>query len=197
GEIQTIELSNGLRVLVREDPRLPLVSMAAVFRGGLLAETAATNGITRLMAKTLLKGTKTRTAEEIADAIEAVGGSIGSDAGNNSFSVAVDVTQPDLELGVEILADVLLNATMPETALEREREVQLAGIKEDEEQLTTVARNILREALFLDHPYALRGKGSTDSVAKLNRRDVLAFRDRYLVGRNGVISIFGNVKMAE
>src|SRR5205814_9213878 len=67
----------------------------------------------------------------------------------------------------------------------------------DEEQLTTVARNILREALFLDHPYALRGKGSTDSVAKLNRRDVLAFRDRYLVGRNGVISIFGNVKMAE
>ena len=197
GEIQKIELSNGLRVLVREDPRLPLVSMAAVFRGGLLAETAATNGITRLMAKTLLKGTKTRTAEEIADAIEAVGGSIGSDAGNNSFSVAVDVTEPDLQLGVEILADVLLNATMPKTALEREREVQLAGIKEDEEQLTIVARNILREALFRDHPYALRGKGSTDSVAKLTRQDVLAFRDRYLVGRNGVISIFGNVKMAE
>ena len=55
--------------------------MAAVFRGGLLAETRATNGITRLMAKVLLKGTKTRTAEQIADTIEAVGGSIGSDAG--------------------------------------------------------------------------------------------------------------------
>jgi zinc protease len=197
GEIQKIELSNGLRILVREDPRLPLVSMAAVFRGGLLAETRATNGITRLMAKTLLKGTKTRSAEEIADSIEAVGGSIGSDAGNNSLSVAIDVTQPDLRLGVEILADVLLNATMPETAVEREREVQLAGIKEDEEQLTTVARNILREALFRDHPYALRAKGSADSVAKLTRKDLLDFRDRYLVGRNGVISIFGNVKLAE
>jgi len=197
GEIQKIELSNGLRLLVREDPRLPLVSIAAVFRGGLLAETPATNGITRLMSKVLLKGTKTRTAEEIADTIEAVGGSIGSDAGNNSFSVAVDVTQPDLRLGVEILADVLLNATMPETALERERQVQLAGIKEDEEQLTTVARNILREALFRDHPYALRGKGSAESVANLKRKDLLAFRDRHLVGRNGVISIFGNVKAAE
>ena len=197
GEIQKIELSNGLRLLVREDPRLPLVSMAAVFRGGLLAEMRATNGITRLMSKVLLKGTKTRTAEEIADTIEAVGGSIGSDAGNNSFSVAVDVTQPDLRLGVEILADVLLNATMPDTALERERQVQLAGIKEDEEQLTTVARNILREALFRDHPYALRGKGSAESVANLKRKDLLAFRDRYLVGRNGVISIFGNVKAAE
>lgn len=197
GEIQKIELSNGLRLLVREDPRLPLVSMAAVFRGGLLAETRETNGITRLMAKALLKGTKTRTAEQIADTIEAVGGSIGSDAGNNSFSIALDVTQPDLRLGIEILSDVLLNATMPESAVEREREVQLAGIKEDEEQLTTVARNILREALFGEHPYALRGKGSVDSVAKLTRKDLLAFRDRYIAGRNGVISVFGNVKAAE
>lgn len=197
GEIQKVELSNGLRLLIREDPRLPLVSMAGVFRGGLLAETRATNGITRLMAKTLLKGTKTRSAEQIADTIEAVGGSIGSDAGNNSFSVAIDVTQPDLRLGVEILADVLLNATMPEPAVARERAVQLAGIKEDEEQLTTVARNILRAALFGDHPYALRGKGSADSVVKLTRKNLLAFRDRHLVARNGVISVFGNVKSAE
>lgn len=197
GEIQKFELSNGLRLLVREDPRLPLVSMVAVFRGGLLAETPATNGITRLMAKALLKGTKTRTAEQIADTIEAVGGSIGSDAGNNSFSVAVDVTQPDLALGVELLSDILLNATMPESAVAREKEVQLAGIKEDEEQLTTVARNILREALFRDHPYALRGKGSVASVAALTSGDLLAFRDRYLVARNGVISVFGNVKSKE
>jgi zinc protease len=197
GEIQKIELSNGLRLLVREDPRLPLVSMASVFRGGLLAETRATNGITRLMAKVLLKGTKTRTAEQIADTIEAVGGSIGSDAGNNSFSVALDVTQPDLKLGIEILSDILLNATMPESAVAREKEVQLAGIKEDEEQLTTVARNILREALFREHPYALRGKGSVESVTKLTQKDLRDFRDRYLVAKNGVLSVFGNVKAAE
>ncbi|MEY2493862.1 MAG: zinc protease [Verrucomicrobiota bacterium] len=197
GEIQKIVLSNGLRLLVREDPRLPLVSMAAVFRGGLLAETRKTNGITRLMAKVLLKGTTTRSAEEIADTIEAVGGSMGSDAGNNSFSVAIDVTQPDLKLGAELLSDVLLNATMPESAIAREKEVQLAGIKEDEEQLTTVARNILREALFRDHPYALRGKGSAESVVALGQQDLLDFRDRYVVGQNGVISVFGNVKAAE
>jgi zinc protease len=197
GEIQKIELSNGMRLLVREDLRLPLVSMVAVFRGGLLAETPQTNGITRLMAKVLLKGTKTRTAEQIADTIEAVGGSIGSDAGNNSFSVSLDLTQPDFKLGAELLSDILLNATMPEKAITREKEVQLAGIKEDEEQLTTVARNILREALFPEHPYALRGKGSLQSVAKLTQKDLIDFRDRYLVAKNGVISIFGNVKAAE
>jgi zinc protease len=197
GEIQKIELRNGMRLLVREDPRLPLISMPAVFRGGLLAETRQTNGITRLMSKVLLKGTTTRTAEQIADTIEAVGGSIGSDAGNNSFSVTLDVTEPDLKLGAELLADVLLNATMPEKAVEREREVQLAGIQEDEEQLTTVARNILREALFPEHPYALRGKGSVESVSRLTQKDLLDFRDRYLVAKNGVISVFGNVKAAE
>jgi len=197
GEIQKIELSNGMRLLVREDPRLPLISMVAVFRGGLLAETPRVNGITRLMAKVLLKGTKTRTAEQIADAIEAVGGSIGSDAGNNSFSVSLDVTQPDLKLGAELLSDVLLNATMPEKAVGREKEIQLAGIKEEEEQLTTVARNLLREALFQEHPYALRGKGSVESVSRLTRKDLLDFRDRYLVARNGVISVFGSVKAAE
>jgi zinc protease len=197
GEIQKIELANGMRLLVREDPRLPLVSIVAVFRGGLLAETAETNGITRLMAKVLLKGTRARTAEQIADTIEAVGGSIGSDAGNNSFSVSLDVTQPDFQLGAELLSDVLLNATMPEKAVTREREVQVAGIKEEEEQLTTVARNILRKALFSGHPYALRSKGSVSSVERLTQKDLIEFRDRYLVARNGVISIFGNVKAAE
>lgn len=197
GEIQKFELTNGLRVLVREDPRLPLVSMTAVFRGGLLAETSETNGITRLMSKVLLKGTKTRTAEQLADELEAVGGSIGSDAGNNSFSVSLDVTQPDLKLGAELFADVLLHATMPEKAVAREKEIQLAGIKEDEEQLTTVARNILREALFARHSYALRAKGSPESVARLNQKTLLDFRDRYLVAKNGVVAVFGNVKAAE
>jgi zinc protease len=197
GEVQKLELSNGLRVLVREDQRLPLVAMSAVFRGGLLAETPQTNGITRLMAKTLVKGTKSRTAEQIANQIEAVGGTITSDAGNNSFTVGLDVTKPDFKLGVELLADVLLNATMPDGAVTREKEVQIAGIKQEEEQVTAVARNIMRQALFSDYPYALRANGSVDAVQRLTPKDLLAFRDRYLVAKNGVISVFGNVKTAE
>jgi len=197
GEIQKFELSNGLRLLVREDPRLPLVAMGAVFRGGLLAETPQTNGITRLMAKVLLKGTKTRTAEQIANEIEAVGGSISSDAGNNSFSVSIDVMKPDVKLGVDLLSDVLLNATMPEKAIAREKEIQIAAIQQEEEQLTAVARNIMRQALFPQHPYALRSNGSVESVQRLTQKDLLEFRDRYVVAKNGVIYVFGNVKAAE
>ncbi|HUE40755.1 MAG TPA: pitrilysin family protein [Chthoniobacterales bacterium] len=197
GEIQKFELSNGLRLLVREDPRLPLVSMTAVFRSGLLAETPQTNGITRLTAGVLLKGTKTRTAEQIADQIEAIGGSISSDAGNNSMSVSVHVMKPDLKTGADLLADVLLNATFPDKAVEREKQVQIAGIKQEDEQLTAVARNILRQALFTDHPYALRANGSANSVQHLTQKDLTAFRDKYLVAKNGVVSVFGNVNAAE
>jgi zinc protease len=197
GEVRKFELANGLRLLVREDRRLPLIAMAAVFRGGLLAETPESNGITRLMAKCLLKGTKTRTGDQIATEIEAVGGAISSEAGNNSFSVGVGVTQPDLKIGMELLGDVLLNATMPEQAVARQKEIQTAAIQQEEEHLTSVARNLLRSTLFREHPYGLRSNGSIESVGRLTPKDLLAFRDRYLVARNGVISIFGNVSADE
>ena len=197
GEIQKFNLSNGLRLLVREDPRLPLVGLGAVFRGGLLAEIPQTNGITRLMTKVLLKGTKTRTAEQIANEIEAVGGSISSDAGSNSFSVSVDVMKPDVKLGVDLLSDVLLNARFPEKAVAREKEIQIAAIQQEEEQLTSIARNIMRQALFPQHPYALRSNGSVESVQRLTQKDLLEFRDRYVVAKNGVIYAFGDVRAAE
>jgi len=197
GEIQKFEFPNHLRLLVREDPRLPLVSAVACFKAGLLAETAGDNGITKLFSKVVLKGTKARTSEQIADQIEAVGGGISSDAGNNSVSVSVKVTQPDLELGLDILADVLQNATMPEKAIAREKEVQLAGIKAEEEEMTTVARNLMRASLFPGHPYGLRASGTPESVGKITQQELLDFKTKYISGSNGVIAVFGNVKAAE
>jgi zinc protease len=197
GEIQKFELSNGLRLLVREDPRLPLVSMCAAFKAGLLAETAADNGITRLLSKVLLKGTKNRTAEQLADEIEELGGGIGSDAGNNSISVSARVMQPDLRAGLGILADVLLNATLPEKAIAREKEAQLAAIKAEAEEVTVLARHLLRENLFHGHPYGLRGSGTAESTVRLTRDELAAFRDRFLVGHNGVLAVFGDVRAEE
>lgn len=197
GEIQKFTLKNGLRLIVREDSRLPLVSINAVFRGGLLSENRTTNGITRLYSRALLKGTKNRTAEQIADEIEGAGGSIGSDSANNSFSVGLDVMSPDLALGVEILSDILLNPTFPEREVELERRSQLAGIKADEEQVTSVARNLVRENLFGEHPYGLRNLGSADSVSAIKPEQLREFHNTYACARNGVVSVFGDVKAEE
>ncbi len=194
GEIQKFTLSNGLRLLVREDSRLPLVYLDAVFRGGLLAETAADNGLTKLFSRVLLKGTTTRTAEQIAEEVESVGGSIGSEAGNNSFSVSMEMMQPDLNLGLEILADVLLHPSLPAEVIEREKVIQAAAIKAEDEHLTSVARNLLRAQMFGSHPYALRTSGSAESVARLDRAALEAFRRQHLVADNAVLAVFGNVE---
>jgi zinc protease len=197
GEVQQFELPNGLRLLVREDARLPLVSMVAAFKAGVLAETPEKNGATKLLARVLLKGTKTRTAEQIADEIEAVGGTISADAGNNSLHVSVATMRTDLALGLDVLADVLLHATLPEKAIAREKDAQLAWIKADEEEMTSVARNLLRAELFSGHPYGLNALGTADSVAALSQADLAAFRERHVAGRNGVLAVFGDVRAAE
>ena len=196
-KIEKFTLPNGLRVLVCQDNKLPLVNLVAVFRGGLLAETAATNGVTALAARTLIKGTKKRTAAQLNDEIEAVGGQIRADSGNNSFSVSVEVMKPDLQLGMDILSDVLAHAQFPQEEIAREKEDQIASIKAEDEQITTVARHAMRRAVFGEHPYGLRSNGTEQSVEALTREQLLAFRDECVTGKNGVLAIFGDISVEE
>jgi zinc protease len=196
-EVSKFVLPNGLRLLVREDPRLPLVSIYSAFRGGLLAETPENNGITRLLSRATLKGTKKRTATQLAEEIESAGGRIGADSGNNSFSVGIEVMKPDLALGLDVLADVLQNPTFPDKEVELEKAAQIAAIKAEDEQITAVARNVMREKLFGSHPYALRGSGRLESVEKITPADLKAFHKEYCVAENGVLAVFGDVKADE
>jgi zinc protease len=78
--------------------------------------------------------------------------------------------------------------------VELERRSQIAGIKADEEQVTSVARNLLRENLFGSHPYGLRNLGAADSVAGIKPEQLREFHNTYACARNGVISVFGDVK---
>src|SRR5262249_32534471 len=112
-------------------------------------------------------------------------------------NVSARVMRPDLRAGMEILADVLCHATMPEKAVSREKEAQLAAIKAEEEEMTVVARNLLRAELFGSHPYGLRAAGTPESVASLTPDALPAFRARHLVARNGVLAVFGDVRAAD
>lgn len=191
--IQKFDLSNGLRLLLKEDHRLPFVELRAVFKGGVLAETAQNNGITQLMGKLLLKGTKSRSGEEIAREIEAVGGSIDSYGGNNSFGVNAEVLSGDFSTGLNLLTDVLLNPTFPESALEREREVQLASIRAQKDQLLQSGSRAMRRALFGDTGYGLDALGNEESVERVQVGDVKAFHDKFARPNNCVLAIYGDI----
>jgi zinc protease len=162
-----------------------------------LTETHQNNGISRLLASTIIKGTRTRSAQQIAESIESVGGSIGADAGSNTVSVAVSVMKEDLPLGLKILSDVLANATFPASEVALEKDSQLASIKAEEDQITTVARNLIKPRLYGTHPYSLRSNGTPETVTALTPQQLSKYRDQFIVGRNGVLSVFGDVKRDE
>jgi zinc protease len=195
--IEKFDLPNGLRLLVKEDDRLPFVEFRAVFRGGVLAETAGNNGVTRLTGKMLLKGTTTRSAETIAERIESAGGHIDSYGANNSFGVNAEVLNSDFAIGLELVADVLLNPTFPAPALERERQIQMADIRAQKDHLLQSAGSAMRRALFGGAGYGLDPLGTEESVRTIQTADLKAFHQRLTAPNNCVLAIFGNVKTAE
>jgi zinc protease len=195
--VKKFELPNGLRLLVKENHRLPFVEFRAAFKGGVLAETTANNGITQLLAKTLLKGTPTRSAEKIATEIESVGGSIDSYGGNNSFGVNAEVLSSDFATGLDLLADVVLNPTFPVNELDREREVQIASISARKDDLLKSASVAMRRGLFGDTGYGLDTLGTEESVGKISTGDLRAFHQKLAVPNNCVLAIYGDVKSGD
>ncbi len=192
--IRKIALPNGLTLLVKEDHRLPFVEFRATFRGGVLAENATNNGTTMLLAKLMLKGTATRNAEQIATEIESVGGSLDGYGGNNSFGVNAEVLSEDFATGLELLADVILHPVFPADELEREKEIQIAGIRSRRDELLKSASLAMRRALFGETGYGLDSLGSEATVAKIAVNDLQAFHQNLAVPNNCVLAIFGDVQ---
>jgi zinc protease len=195
--IQKFTLANGLTLLVKEDHRLPFVEFRAVFQGGVLAEDETNSGITQLLSRVLIKGTKSRNAEEIATAIESVGGHLDSYGGNNSFGLNAEVLSADFATGLELVADVILNPTFPEAQLEREREVQIAGIRSNKDDLLKSAFKAMRRELFGTQSYGLDTLGTEETLAKLDGAALAAFHQKLATPDNCVLALFGDVKTAE
>ena len=195
--VQKFVLPNGLRLLIKEDHRLPFVEFRAVFQGGVLAESAENNGLTQLMSRLIIKGTKTRGAEQIAAEIESVGGHLDSYGGNNSFGINAEVLSSDFSTGLNLVADVILNPTFPQAQLEREREVQLAGIQAQKDDLLKSAFVAMRRGLFGETGYGLDLLGKEETLEKLQSSDVQAFHQKLATPANCVLAIYGDVDTEE
>jgi zinc protease len=191
--VRKFDLANGLRLLTQEDRRLPFVEIRAVFLGGVLAEAPDTNGLTHLTSRMLLKGTPTRTAEQIALEIESVGGSLDTYAGNNSFGVSLEVLRSDFEPAMALLADVLLRPSFPGEALERERLAQLAAIRAQNDQVLQQAFRAMRRGLFGERGYGLDPLGTEANVPRFTAADLQSFHRRLVVPNTSVLAVFGDV----
>jgi zinc protease len=190
---EKVVLDNGITLLVKENHTTPIVAMQAVFLGGLRYENKNNNGICNFVASMLTKGTKNRTALEIATDIESIAGDINGFSGQNSFGVTAKVLKRYFAEGLDLLADVLINPTFPAEELEKKRQDILAALKRQEDELAFYTNKIFLQTLYQKHPYGMDILGSEDSIKKLTRQDLIDFYTRYGVAENLVIAIVGDV----
>ncbi len=196
-EIEKWEPGNGMRVLFKQDDRLPFVEIRSVFFGGVLEESHADSGITQLMSQGLLKGTAKRSAGEIMEAIEAIGGSVEAYAGNNSFGLNIEVLNQDVNFGLDLLRETLRFPTFPSTEIERERQVQMAGIRAQKDQLLGRCFKLMKKGLFGEKGYGLSNAGEESSVQSLSIEQIKSHHGRLVKPGNQVLSIFGDIDIEQ
>jgi zinc protease len=154
-----------------------MIYSSVVVRGGALFETLENNGIHRLLSQAMLKGTHSRSAEQIAQGIEEIGSLLSVESGYNTLRAAVSSLSADFQKAFSVLMDVATDPTFPAEFTERERESQIAAIRSENVQPHVVARNLLRSKIYGSHPYALNPLGREASVLQITR-DQLSERHR-------------------
>ncbi len=186
-------LPNGARLLVQTDRRLPNLHLRFLIQAGPLYEDPARRGSTALLATLLTKDTRRRSAAAVAQSIEEVGGSFYPVSGNSSLGVAVEVLPGDADRALEILAGAVLEPAFSPETVAREREAQLASLRQDADDVVTFARKLVRRKFFGDHPLALDAQGDETGVGRLGPADLSGLLGRLRVGSNVVLAATGDI----
>ena len=189
-------LANGMTLLLKRNPALPTVAMQAYFKGGVRVETPDTNGLSQLTASLLLKGTTSHSAEEIAAIFDARGATVIAESGNNSFFVNATCLREDFDELFQVYADIILHPSFPDDELAHMRRLLLAALERQNDDWRTEIERLWRQLFFTVSPYRLSPEGTAETLQRLQRQDVVAFYQRYVVPGNMVLAIVGDIDLS-
>jgi zinc protease len=192
-DIEKQVLPNGMTLLFKKSEAVPIVTFQFAAKGGARFEPADRPGLCRFMAGLLTKGTTSRSKLDIAEALEDVGGSIGSMSGYNTVNVSASVLKEHFDLALELLADVILNSDFPEDEIEKQREDTLLAIKRQDEDWTTEITRMFRTHYYRKHPYRKDLLGEADAVKGFSREELIGFYRAIIKSNNAVLAVFGDV----
>lgn len=186
---------NGLEMILVENHELPIVSVSLAIPAGARHEPAGREGLAGLVAELLTKGTKTRTADQIAAEIEGVGGSLSASAGDDFFSVSATVLTDHVDLGLGLLSDVLLNATFPEDEVELAKKRVLSSLQLEKSDPNALAGRSFAQAIYGDHPY---GRSASDtSVQGLTPELIRQFAATWLKPSGALLVVAGDLSLSD
>jgi len=192
-DVKEYVLDNGVRVLIKRNPGIPLFAARAAFLGGLRYEDAKTQGMSNFASRMLTRGTDTRSAARIAQEIESIAGDVQGYSGRNSFGVTVESLSQNFPEAMDIFADVLLNPSFDQQEVERARREILAEINREGDNLLKTTVNLFLSTLYSEHPYKFNPLGTVETVTSFNGKDIRAFYKKYAHPENLVITVVGDV----
>jgi zinc protease len=189
-------LPNGMVWLHIEQRQLPLVAVFLTMQAGASAELPDAAGLANLTAQLLTEGTQTRSAVELHQAIDALGGRLGFEADRDTMTGHLTVLRADLEAGVRLLAEMLLQPTFPPDEFARQVQENIGQFTRLLQNPATQAGMVFRQTLYGEHPYGRPVIGPPETLQALTREDVVRFHQDYYKPEGAIVVVAGDVDQA-
>jgi zinc protease len=185
-------LPNGLKVVVFEDKRLPLVSYRLGFKTGSIYDPKDSIGLTSATASLLNEGTKTRSSKQLAEEIERLGASISAGAGEDTTTVAASALSMYSSDVLRLMADMVLNPAFPENELALYKKNTVENLKYQRSQPAFLADEQVSKILYGTHPYGIASPSAAD-VEKITRDKLMSFHAKMFAPNNATLVVVGDV----
>ena len=190
-------LANGLQVVVVLHHEQPSVSFRLLIRAGAMQEPADKPGVASFVAALLNQGTTTRSAEQIANAIESAGGVVGAGSGNELSFVNGAVIKDQVDLVLGLAADMVEHPAFAPEEIDRQRRQILSSLQVSYDDPDYIADLVFDRLVFGFHPYGRPNEGTPQSIGKITRDDLVSFARTWFVPNNALLAVVGDLTADE
>jgi zinc protease len=190
-------LSNGIVLLVAENPVADIIAARIFIRAGSCNENPQQSGLAHLLSTVLTKGCDGLSSLEIAEHVESMGAGLSADSAADYFLVSLKTVAADFADILGLAGRIMRSPTFPEVEVELERRLALQDIRSQKEQPFTIAFDQLRQVMYQNHPYAMSVLGDETTMSSLTRAHLVKYHQTYFRPDNVVISIAGRVTLED
>lgn len=187
-------LSNGIRILSEEISHVRSAVIGVWINAGSRYETDDNSGVSHFIEHMMFKGTKRRTAKDIAEELDAVGGNLNAFTTKEYTCYYAKVLDEHFDLAMDLLSDMLFESMFSQDDLEREKNIIIEEIKMCEDTPDELVHDIFTKAIWQNHPLGRPVIGSSKTVQALNRDDLLNYYEKHYTADNIIITVTGNIK---
>jgi zinc protease len=195
---ESVQLANGLTLILSTRKGLPVVSANVVVRTGSDANPANAPGLANFTVAMLDEGTATRNALQIADQVAQIGATLGTNSSMDASMITTRSLKKNFAAALDIAADVTLHPSFPADEIERQRTARLGQLVQQRENVNALAAKILAGVLYGEaHPYGHTELGTEAAVKAMTRDAMMAFWKQNFVPNNAALVVAGDITMAE